>query len=74
MEKENNFYCQNESGDVDFSIDEWNEIAEKLELTNLTEKGKTEILFPEKCKIQCIDCACIVGEQRLKTTQLTKQI
>ena len=70
----NNFYCQNESGDIEFSIIKWNEIAEKLELTNLTEDEKTDILFPKKCLIQCIDCSCIVGKRRLITKQIIETI
>ena len=67
-----NFYCQNESIDTNFSIKEWNKTFHALELTNLTESEKNEILIPKKCKEQCIDCACIVGKRRLTTNLLNQ--
>tara|TARA_R100000656_G_scaffold119948_1_gene94015 strand:- start:481 stop:702 length:222 start_codon:yes stop_codon:yes gene_type:complete len=65
-----NFYCQKACGEIDFSIDEWNETAEALELTNLSEEEKDEILFPEPCDKQCFDCMAVVGARRLKTQKM----
>lgn len=66
----NNFYCQRMCGDENFSIYEWNETFLALEKTNMTERDKDEILFPEvlgTCDKQCFDCMASVGSRRIKT-------
>jgi len=55
------FYCQRISGDVNFSIDEWNEQF-KLCI-------KLGIPFPddpEPCENQCFECLEIVAKTREK--------
>jgi len=66
----NTFYCQNACGSEDFSIEEWNKVSQELELTNLSEKEKDDILFPKACDKQCFDCMAIVGKKRLETFNL----
>ena len=63
------FYCKNHTGSME-SIDEWNEVANSLELTNLSEKAKQDVLFPPVCEKQCFDCIAEVGETRMKTQKL----
>ena len=65
------FYCQIRCGDVNFSIKEWNKAFRYCIDNNLSEELTTKILEGEICKEQCIECACIVGERRLKTKQLS---
>ena len=63
------FYCQNIAGDVDFSIEEWNEVHESVQ--GLNEKDQRKILDPQSpCEKQCLACMAIVGERRLKTQSL----
>lgn len=63
------FYCQNLTGDVDFSIDEWN--AAYNELKDLSESVQKSVLGERPaCTEQCPTCAAIVGERRLKTQRL----
>ena len=54
------------------SMEEWNEVQKSLELTNLSEKEKENILFPKVCQKQCFDCTAEVGETRIKTKKLIK--
>ena len=65
------FYCKRICGDPNFSIDEWNkrfELGIKMGLSNI----EMDKLLNEtgRCKEQCIDCTCIVEEQRMKTERL----
>jgi hypothetical protein len=53
--EEGNFYCQNKSGHIDFSIADWNK------LNNLDIKQNEK-----ECKEQCFECIAIVGQTRLK--------
>ena len=63
------FYCQNVAGDVDFSIEEWNEVYKSVQ--GLSKKDQRKILDPRPpCEKQCFACMAIVGEQRLKTKSL----
>ena len=65
----NTFYCKIHTGSME-SIDEWNEVRESLELTNISEKEKQNILFPTVCEKQCFDCVAEVGETRNRTREL----
>ena len=67
------FYCQHLTGDVNFSIDEWNKVHDQIQGMGLSEKEEKFILFgpQECCKEQCFDCMAIVGERRLKTNYQT---
>ena len=40
----------------------------------LSENEMNKILEGEQCKTQCVACACIVGEQRMKTQKLIEKI
>lgn len=64
------FYCKIHTSSENFSIDEWNEVQRSLELTNLSEKEKQDVLFPPVCQKQCFDCITEVGEKRLSTQKL----
>lgn len=67
-------YCQKVCGEVEFSIDDWNNESAALDLTNLSEEEKNEILFPSVCEKQCFDCMAIVGSRRIRTKQfITKE-
>lgn len=64
-------------GDEEFSIDEWNETFHALELTDMSEREKDEILHPEilgTCDEQCFDCMAIVGRTRLRTKALVAKL
>lgn len=65
-----NFYCMAICGSGDFNIEEWDETRKKLELTNLSEKEKQDILLPPMCKTQCFDCCAVVGATRKKNALL----
>lgn len=67
-------YCQKVCGEIDFSIDEWNETSKALNLTNMTEREKNNILFPPACDTQCFDCMAIVGARRIKTKKLIQSL
>lgn len=63
-------YCQKVIGDINFSIEEWNEqfaLCNKLGIDCPTNGGG------EECKEQCFECAAIVGERRLKTQKLIEK-
>lgn len=64
------FYCQNLCGDIDFSIDEWNEAFKYCNDNNLSEEETKKILRPGGCKEQCFACMAIVGERRNKTNSI----
>jgi len=70
------FYCKKVCGDAESgeTIEDWNEARKMCVELNFTEKQTNEILFPEQCKNQCIDCACTVGEQRIKTQKLIERL
>lgn len=70
--KKLHFYCQNLCGQIDFSIDEWNEAFDFCEKAGITGVERDKILHPEKfpCATQCLSCITIVGERRLKTKEL----
>jgi len=70
----NSFYCQKKCGDVDFSIDEWNNAFKMCIDMGLSEKEMSKILEGDPCKTQCDACACIVGEQRIKTKNKLKNL
>ena len=55
------FYCQRISGDVDFSIDEWNK---QFKICNGL--GIDFPDDPEPCKTQCFECLEIVAKTREK--------
>jgi hypothetical protein len=40
----------------------------------LSENEMNKVLEGEQCKTQCVACACIVGEQRMKTQKLIEKI
>lgn len=67
----NTFYCKIHTGSME-SIEEWNEVQRSLELTNLSEQEKQNILFPDTCEKQCFDCIAEVGQRRKTTEQLIK--
>lgn len=66
------FYCQNLTGDVNFSIEGWNATYESIKGAGLTEAEENYILFGsgEGCKEQCFACMAIVGERRNATKKL----
>lgn len=66
------FYCQQLTGDVDFSIDEWNQTYNSIKDAGLTEAEENYILFGsrEGCREQCFACMAIVGQRRLATKKL----
>lgn len=64
------FYCQKVCGDEEFSIEEWDSIFRLCLKLGLSEREMNNILEGEPCKTQCEACACIVGEQRIKTQTL----
>lgn len=66
-------YCQKVCGEIDFSINEWNETSKALDLTDMSEDEKNEILFPPACKSQCFDCMAIVGARRKETRDLVEK-
>lgn len=68
------FYCQQKCGDTEFSIDEWNKAFKMCIDMGLSEKEMNKILEGEPCKTQCVACACIVGEQRMKTQKLIEKM
>ena len=68
------FYCQQKCGDTEFSIDEWNKAFKMCIDMGLSEKEMNKILEGEPCKRQCIACACIVGEQKMKTQKLIEKM
>jgi hypothetical protein len=70
----NNFYCKIKCGDPDFSIDKWNESFNQLIEMGVEEPEFSKILDGEPCKIQCIDCACTVGERQTETKKLISKL
>ena len=64
------FYCQKICGDQGFDIKEWNRAYNECLLMGLSESETSKILEGEPCTTQCVDCACIVGERRIKTQKL----
>lgn len=73
MNNFDNFYCAKEAG-TNFSIIEWNsrnKLANDMGLSDI--ERRKFIGWGIKCKTQCTECACIVGEQRLKTKKLIEQ-
>ncbi len=70
------FYCQKVCGVIDSTIEEWNEAFRYCNEAGLSEEESNKILMPEyyPCEKQCEDCACIVGEQRIKTQELIKKL
>jgi len=64
------FYCQNVCGEIDFSIDEWNEAYAYCNEMGIEGKDRDDILNPPACEEQCFDCMAIVGDRRKKTKEL----
>jgi len=63
-DKSNNFYCQKNCGEVDFSIEEWNKAQE--EMKTLTPEQLDFVMQPETiCQEQCADCIRVVTETRI---------
>ena len=56
--------------EIDFSITEWEKAFNMGIELGLSESQLGKLLEGEPCKNQCIDCACIVGERKLKTQTL----
>lgn len=67
--KKPHFYCQNLTGDVDFSIDEWNKTYNNIKDAGLSKTEEQYILFGsgEGCKEQCFACMTIVAQRRADT-------
>jgi hypothetical protein len=62
------FYCQNVSGDVNFSIEEWNKAYH--EVKDMSEEIQRLVLDdPPPCKEQCFACMAIVGEARKRNNE-----
>jgi len=68
-----NYYCQQECGEEDFSIDEWNKAFDYCVDMNLNEKDTRKILEGDPCKEQCFDCMAIVGKRQIKTKELANE-
>lgn len=69
MNEPHPFFCQNVSGDVNFSIDEWNKAYD--EVKDKSEEIQRLVLdAPPPCNEQCFACMVIVGERRLKTKNI----
>lgn len=69
-------YCQKIVGDQGFSIDEWNDNFDMCVRLDLSETEISKILDdpePIECTEQCIECATIVMERRLKTMNLSNR-
>lgn len=64
------FYCQNLTGDVNFSIEEWNKAFDEVKDMS-SEIQRLVLGDPPACEEQCFACMAIVGEQRKKTAHLT---
>lgn len=66
------FYCQRLTGEVGFSIADWNELYNMVKGMGLSEAEERKILDgpTEPCDKQCFDCMAIVGEQQAKTKSL----
>ena len=66
------FYCKIHAHITPFDIPsgEFNQEEESMISQGIPEKTRDKILFPDKCESQCIDCACIVGERRLRTKKI----
>ena len=64
---ENDFYCS-----PDFDIDEWDALYKKLEQADISEEAKQKLLFPGRCKEQCINCMAAVQERRDKTQKILR--
>lgn len=65
------FYCRVYSGSDNFSIKEYNETARALELTDLSERDKMNILHPDPCNVQCDTCKVDVAKRQLQTKRLS---
>jgi hypothetical protein len=70
MDMETNFYCQIKCLGIDFSITEWEKAFNIGIELGLSETQLSKLLEGEPCKNQCPDCACIVGERKIKTRML----
>ena len=72
INKVGNFYCQKICGDIDFSIEEWNEALKYCNNAGIEGEERDRILNPElfPCETQCFDCMAIVGKTRTKNKQL----
>jgi len=72
----NSFYCQKVCGDQEFSIDEWNKLFKFCNDAGIEGIERDRMLSPElfPCEIQCVDCACIVGEKRRETKKLMEAV
>lgn len=70
--KKPHFYCQNLTGDINFSIEEWNNTYNNIKETGLSETEENYILFGtgEGCKEQCFNCMAIVDQRRKNTDKL----
>ena len=77
-----NFWCRKSCGDYDppkgsttgFSIEEWNKRMRLSIELGLSEADTRKMLDEEHCETQCPECACRVGDQRLKTQELIRKM
>lgn len=67
MSKCLNFYCKIVAQCGKYSINEWNERLELVDELSIPEDEIPHFLGETPCEKQCDDCACIVGERRIKT-------
>lgn len=63
------FFCQHLTGDLSFSIEEWNAVADALDQAQVSEKQRQSILFPDACTKQCFNCMAIVGHRQRQTKE-----
>lgn len=61
-----NFYCQQKCGEVDFDINEWNKYYLEVEAMPISQAEKDKLIHGEPCDNQCFDCMGVVGETRIK--------
>ena len=54
-------------------IEEWNKRFKQANQMGLTGKAYNDFVDGKTCTEQCPECACIVGETRIKTQQLIKE-
>ncbi len=64
------FYCQNLTGEADFSIDVWSKAFTDCVKAGLSEAEMSAIIDPPPaCEKQCADCLKIVADTRAKNTK-----
>lgn len=69
MNSRKNFYCQNLYRHEDFEIEEFNQLAEKLQNSGMSTQDQNKILFPEGCEEQCDSCINIVLDTKAKNKE-----